>query len=430
MDVMLSDNMRRYLCRTGFLLLCLLPTVVCMKWILFPPSTTEWSGRLQQQLGVVNTVQHVTTPTPQMTKFDQLHLGVDRFPSRLELHQATLQNLNEGRQIHVTKVEGSVQAFWDTLDRISETICWTIQSDRAFQLRFDELKLLQNESEDSPITTWQDVKIVISNRGKLFSLSFLTDDKTKAFDAQRNPIVRIERRTDKEGSTWNVDATGFKLPTWTIDRVITSCASANADSEIANAVANLRKTSSGWQGAFKGHLLNLDLQQTVAYQFGGVLTGTASANIENAVVRDGKIERLNGHLHCPQGIIGRHLLQRCQTYFGMQLVEEFDQPEEAFSNLRLQFAVQRDLLSVNSMTADGVVMDDEEQVPMLINKQGQWFPVTTLLHFLAGPEQRFYANTSALARHLTLPAIEIDPQLSIQRTAEQQDVGDGSFLNR
>lgn len=426
MDVMLSDNMKRLLCRTGFVLLCAIPTFLSVKAILLPPTSHQWSGKFQQQFGVINRIGDVQTVSPQRTDFAELQIGADRFSSRLTIDAASLQTLNDGKTLFIENATGSVSAFWDAMIRITETVSWSGKSDRPVRLHFGRMTFVENEAPDAPTCAWDDLQIAITQKGQLLSATFTSNQHTAAWTEEEN-VVRMECRTDQQGKTWFVDATGFRIPAWVLKHAVPSVATLNKTAELADARATLVDDNGLWSGEIRGQILDVDLKEVVAARFGNFIQGRALVNIQSAKIANNRIHTMQGDLYSSSGAVGARLLSACTQFLGMELVEPFGQTEEQFTDLRLGFKIRQDQIAIYGMES-GAVVNDENGNRMLIAQVGKDWPVTSLIRLVSWPAEYSNSNAAALANHLTMPSILVDPKLQLERTAQQEEVGDGTFF--
>ncbi|MCP4462230.1 MAG: hypothetical protein GY819_05455 [Planctomycetaceae bacterium] len=429
MEVVISDNARRHLCRFGFVVLCALPTLLCLNSVLFPPSRADWSTQIQQSFGVINQLESVQTLSPRRTDFQGLILGGDRFESRLELGDASLRSLNEGRVLYVENARGSVTALWAVIDRLIETVTWNGKSDRPVQLQFATLTFLEGEHEEARTCLWRDVRVVVDQQGRFFSVAFQAEDKTSRWESGRQFAV-IERTTKAEQEDWYFDAVGFSIPAWVLQQMIPMTQTLNPNVNFVDAKATLVRSQMEWSGELSGQLRDADLQYIVGERFDRMLDGQAMINLKNVRLKNSRIEFLEGDLHSPVGTISSTLLHASHHAMGMQLVEPYGQQAfESYADLRLGFQLKADQLSIYGMES-GAVLNDARGNQMLVAQHGATWPSSAIVDLVAWPWQQVNANTSAVARYLIMPPVQEDHNSEMRRTGRTGAVGNGNFFNR
>ncbi len=410
-------------------MLCALPTLLCLNSILFPPSQADWSTRIQQGFGVINQLQGAQTLSPRRTDFQGLIFGGDRFESRLELGDASLQSLNEGRVLYVENARGSVTAFWTVVDRLIETVTWAGKSDRPLQLQFRTLTFLETEHAEARTCLLRDVKVVVDQKGRFFSVAFRPEEKTGAGETGRQFAV-IERTIKAEQEDWYFDAVGFSIPVWVMQQMIPVVQGLNPDANFVDATASLVRSQADWSGEFSGQLRDADLQYIVGQRFDRMIDGRAMINLKNVRLKHSRVELLDGDLHSPAGMISSTLLHASHHAMGMQLVEPYGQQAfEAYADLRLGFQLKADKLSIYGMES-GAVLNDSRGNQMLVAQHGANWPSSAIIDLVAWPWQQVNANTAAVAKYLVMPALQDDTNSGMRRTGRAKAIGGGNFFNR
>lgn len=429
MEVFLSDNARRYICRIGFVLCCALPTLLCLKVALFPKTVGQWSVQIRDQLGMTNTVGSVDTLTPSRTDFHDLTLGVGHFNSRLNIDHASLKWLDEGFSFDFTNAEGSVQAFWESIQAIVQNVKWVSKNERPVVLYFAKVTLLESIEEASRSTVWKDVCVEIKQRGRSVSLEFVPGRSVQNPDSE-NRTVRLQCTLDSKQQAWVLNAAGHELPMWVLQPMISPARVFNEDAILQNAVASLVYQDHQWSGEFKGSLKNIDLDHLVGKHFDASLSGKAIVHVDLLRIQNNRIEYLKGDLHSPAGTIGSPLLQACHHAFGMKMVESFGfKPIEPYSDLRFGFQLESDKIALFGMKS-GAVLNDLKGNGMLIAQHGRFWPNSAIIQLFGWPAHRFNPRVTGLAHHLIIsPVLEVDRQENPQ-TARSAEVGEGTFFNR
>lgn len=429
MEVFLSDNARRYICRIGFVVCCALPTLLCLKVALFPKTVAQWSVQLREQLGVINTIGAVNTLTPYRTDFRDLAFGIGRFDSRLTIDHASLRSLDEGCFFDFSHASGSVQAFWESIQAMAQNIKWVSKVERPVVLRFGKITLLESTADTCRSTVWQDVRVEINQRGRLVSVEF-TPERSPSDLESENQHATLECMLDSKQQTWSLNAMGHELPMWVLQPIVFPAQAFDEDTILENAVASLVDRNDQWSGEIKGSLKNTDLNHLVGRNFDASVSGKAVIHVDQLRILNNRIEYLKGDLHSPAGTIGSTLLQACQYVFGMRQMASFgNEPIESYSDLRFGFQLERDKIALFGMKS-GAVLNDVEGNAALIAQHGRAWPNTTIIQLFGWPAYRVNPRVTGLARHLVIsPLVEVE-QPKKSRTARSGEVGEQPFFNR
>ena len=438
MDVMLSDNAKRLLCRTAFILLCVIPTILSLKAALFPRSNQEWSASFQHDFGLINQIGEVQVKSPQRTDFIHLSLGTDRFQSRLEIDAASLQKLNDGKTLFIENAYGSVSAFWESMSRITETVAWSGKSDRPVKLYFGKITLVENEAPGAQTCVWNNMVISVTQRGRQMSASFVCDQHTDSWHPEAT--VSMERLLQNDSESWFVDGTGYRIPAWVLKHGVPSVSALNVTVELADAKANFVHRQGLWSGEIEScQLVDLDLNEVIGQRFGNALSGRAIVNLGPSSIRNNRIESLQGDIHCPSGKIGNRLLQASTVALGMELVEPHGQSvspdqygglvREDFKDLRFGFKIQQDQVAIYGMES-GAILNNIDGKRMLIAQHGQNWPTSSLVRLLNWPSDQINISSAVLANHLVMPPVTTNSAMPETRTARQNEVGYGTYFNR
>lgn len=429
MEVFLSDNTRRHICRIGFVLCCALPTLLCLKLVIFPETTDQWSSQLRDRFGLINTLGSVEPLTPSRIDFHELALGVGRFESRLNIDHASFESVEEGLAFNFSNAEGSVSAFWGAIEAIAQNIKWVSKNTTPVVLRFETVTLLESTAADSRSTVWRDVCVGIEQRGNLISVSFVPGRMIQNSDTE-NQNVQLTCTLDSKQTVWALDATGFELPIWVLRPVVAAVRAFNEEAKLQNGVASLVNRDDQWSGELKGSLIDMDLGHLVGKNFDTLLSGEAVIHVDQLRFLNNRIEYLKGDLHSPVGTIGSTLIQGCHHVFGMRQVESFgNKVLESYTDLRFGFQLEREKIALFGMKS-GAVLNDRDGNAALIAQHGRSWPNSKIIQLFGWPAYRVNPRVTGLARHLVIsPLLEGDRPI-MPRTARSDEVGVETFFNR
>ncbi len=429
MDVMLSDNARRFLCRIGFVVLCVIPTLWCAKAVLFPRGHGEWSAQLQQQFGVASQLGRVSTLSPQRTDFFDLLVGAAAYETRVIIDHASLQNQHDGRLLQIAHARGSSAAIWLMLQQMTTALSRSGKSDRPQRIHLETVTFLQPDGTATPNGIWHQLTILVENQGRSCTASFVPGQRpTDNADGESAEPTRVtlQRNIDAHGNHWYLDARGSHLPIGLIQGGLPILRTVNPDAVVVNGLASLVEVNGQWSGEVRGQLAGIDLNHVIARNFGTPISGMATATITSAVIADSQLLEIEGHLYSQSGTIGSDLLDGCVQCLGMQMVQPHGGQDQPFRDLRFGFVIRNHALAIFGHQAGAIALGESSE-SLLIPQHGQPHPVNNLFALLAWPHQHFFATP--LTRNVASLAQKIDlPDASDLRTAD--DTGQPHSVSR
>ncbi len=425
MEVMLSDNTKRLICRAAFLLLCIVPTLLTLRAIVVPPSTADWALRLEQLLGMPAAINRVSTRTPQRTDFINVSIGSDDFDSRLTIDRVTMDNRIEARILTIGTVAGTVEALRGALRRIDEAVDRSIRTDRPLRILIDNIVIHGNEgenSESSESCCLADVTILVETPGDRCSVGFFTGS-----GSNDKPWL-IERTVDKRQVCWRIEAGDSSLPGWFVDEFFPALQGAGANARFS-ANASLFYRREGWSGQVTDlRISNIDLEEVIWKGFGQPITGFASLHVQSATLVDGRLREMTGELAAEGGVAGARLLEACHQCAEMEIATLHGVKNVEYRQLGLGFRLRNHEIVVGGTAGSAqCVMTATDGGMLLSARSGQPVPVTRVLSLLAWPAGPFNQHTAALIAHLVWPpaAWEGEPLFAPERIAEDlPQVGD------
>ncbi len=428
MDVILSDRMRRLICRAGFIGCCLLPTLFVLRWILFPLSAGDWSETVQRQLGIPVAIERVQSLTPQQMVFHKLQAGRDDWTSRVTVDRATISNLPSGRLVQLNDVSGSPEAVWQCLSRIaSDAICFD-QSHRSILVEINQLELVSDDSPAAERLCLEQLQIRIDPFGRqLMAQVKKGPDGSLLAQDQRIAIQRQPGAGD--APIWQIKNLHHPLPVWVLRPCVHQLAFLNRDC-LLHGELDMARQADQWRGSFRGTLDNVDLKHVVYEKFAQPISGRASVLIELGRFADSRINLLQGRLTSGQGQIGPRLLQACSQWLSAAVVSGHGRVTEVYRDLNVQFEIKNHQLSIAADRSDGLIARDADGQAMIYVANGRRHAISNLISMLVFPLDRglpLTRETESLARHLALPPAPSLISLPDVHRAER-GVGDESYF--
>lgn len=408
----LHEKTQRLICRAGFFLFCLVPTVLvlCYVFVLnLPWHRRAHERELSQRLGLVATLESVSFPRPGTTLYRGLRL-------------ADPESGADVARIAALEIRHRAASWYLTATQPE------IESQRAELLgRLLDERVLRGHSKNRPAIELSAAAMTIGSAGQ--ESQTLTDVRLSLSAESDGPILRadyrvagvemktaarVEIRRKRERNTatthliWHTGDAALPCAVWAarfpwIKRLGTRCR--------FRGQAELTETNNSWHGEITGRLTGVDLDRVISDQFPHKLSGEATIDMEQAIAKDGKLQKLKGRLVAGPGVVGERLLGAAENELDWRTMKDEAIEEVAlheYSQLAFSFGIDAD-----SMKLAGVC---EQQPPgtILLATDGrtwsthdaQTIPVTHLLRVLV-PQSNYEIpatrQTRALINFLPLP---------------------------
>lgn len=404
--------MRRMICRWGFIMLCVVPTLVTGGAALFVHSPLFWSlckasweSHLSVQLGIGATIDHV----------------VRARDGRLVLHGLRLSDPERARDVAVIR---SVEITFTNHQ-------WNVELNQC-QLSDGSLTWLTRRLHDHVMTTAKlaaTVRIhapnlVLTGAGPPVCLAEfdcrIRDDAggREALIAFQMPgqdtsepihfrLVR-NRQLDPPATGWELHTGATPLPCLAAARWLPALARLGEPSSFTGSVwAEL--TASGWNAEVRGTFQELDLDQLVTGSFPHKLSGMATVQIDRCMLKSGRISEIAGQIEATHGVISASLLNAASAALQLQQREGDDLTMlTPYDKLALSFALDADGLTVQGLAdSHGAVLLDSGGT-LVLSRNVTPLPPLALVRLLV-PDSRLNVpatkETALLVRMLPLPQI-------------------------
>jgi hypothetical protein len=429
----LRQKTRRRLCRAGFLLGCLLPTISLALWGAYrhsPVHARRHELALRQSLGLRARVAAVAGPRPGVVRYRDLELA-DAETGRpmamcglVEVRRPAIGGPTELLVQDVTIRPGGLAACYALVSRL-------LRSDQGE----DDLDLLLTVE-----------RITISDPGEPYFLSRASGSiRSSSSDGEAKLSLASGDAADAaaEGSETNADkillrvARNRQKPTptdeWELHTgsraVPCSWFSAIADhlpyvpgSQFRGSVW-ARQSESVWQVAVRGTVANVDLAQVVTKSFDHALEGTVDLHVDAAHFEAGRLIDLRARIEGGPGRISHSLLAAATAALGCAPAY---QPQThggilPYQQLALKVEIHRDgKLAIAGRCPDklGVMLTNGDGRPLLSQPRPQPQSVLNLVRALAGADGPFVPATpqaALLLGWLPLPVASVSEPATATR---------------
>lgn len=370
----MHEATRTFCCRAGFILACLLPTLVVGAWIGVRHSsayalaqTTGWQTELSRTLGLVARVERVEEPKPgEYVLHGVTFVDPDAPTTSPPLAKATrLQFVQTAKGLVV--LGGDAEASSEHLPRL-----WAILHERL--VRGPEIALAP------AAVCLSSLKLTAAGKDSPAPLS-LTDVRLQLGSTQTSARALVEFRLAGQpgepirmgvernraslpvATRWSINTGGTPLPCSALAPCLSELTHLGPDCTFHGYITcETRDTT--WQAVASGTFAQLDLEKLVSKQFHHTLTGRADVALTQAHWRDGKLVAAAGHLRASQGIVGRSLWEAAADSLSLRLAErlrQYTNDEVRYGELAVGFQLNEQVLQLTghcaSEVADTVLAD-------------------------------------------------------------------------
>lgn len=369
-----SDSQRRRYCRTGFILFCVLPTLLVASWILVPNHRGKWEARLARACELQVRIGDVETLTPRHTLLSSLTL-LDREFGRLataesvrvsELRDRTVYTIEQS-EIHLSDLNLLLDHLHSTLPRQATGL------QTPLELIAHHVTLRQGRDSDSAALSFDRMHVVIE------AVSDSLEVTARLYPAgtlEQIPIhwsiLRQRVNSEKSESTpplhpttvTTIDSGDHRIPVSLLTSWWPALNVLGPECEFQGRI-QFEQSDGPVEADLMGQLTQVDLTQLVTHQFPRVLSGLATLEFNEVKIRDGQLEVLAGRLRCDRGQIGQPFLRALQQELGLVAVAEDAASIMPFRSLDVRFHLQGPTLELAAPNPNGFLMMDDGGYPIL-----------------------------------------------------------------
>jgi hypothetical protein len=364
----MHDRTRRRVLMAGFVLLCVLPTVLVAGWCAWrnrPGKTADEAGRLGRMLGLRVALGRFEHARSGMVRYRDVELS-DPETGRVLLRCPELT----GTRVNAPKSAGGSKA-------VLQLTAQTAQLEARSIPRLGQVvtQLLRRETGgDVPNARLAIERLTLAGMEQTYELTHVEGDlltvaagsqvrasfRLAGGEAPEPVRVRIarDRQTNPPRTGFELDTGGGPLPCPLVALGLESFAALPAGSTYTGWLW-AQESPEGWHGEATGSLANVDLEGLCAGRVGHRLTGTAQLTLQTARFRGGRLSEASGILSAGPGEIGRGLIETASRELAMRFAPASEPPDAIpYDHLALMFIVGADGLQLygRSPMARGVVM--------------------------------------------------------------------------
>ncbi len=404
---------QRRVCRTVFVVGCVLPTLCAVAWIAFlhrPWRENDWQRMLQQQLHVRATVGEIRSPRPGVTQL----LDVQFADLRSERSLGTIGELRvEGWKslLLADRIEISVAQFPAFAAAIAT---WISSEDMpALQLQAKTLRFVGTQEKSFELKNVRLQSFTRSNMHKKIELQAEGQGGTIQW------VVEHDARQAEPIVFATLDTGQQRLPAWLFADFVPGfqrCLNAQF-----TGILRVESLSQELTGTMRGRLEEIDLEPWSDSTGTPRLQGTASLQLKTLQWKNRRMSRLQGRLQAGSGRVNRSLVAKlteqlfCKPGAALIPAESRDaDPWLAFDELACDIQISSDGLTIfgacdkGGSDDSGCLLAASGQA-LLLQPRFREVPLGRLVQVLMLPGTSWLpatAEASRMADGLPLPSVE------------------------
>lgn len=387
---------RVLLCRFGFVLSCLLPTLLVGLWIAsrseggsgISIAKTVFERELTNQLGLIVEIDHASGESSAF-RLDGVRLR-DPETSAIVAEAAAVEAIH-------TDIGWQIEAFQPQVDAThlrrlaarlhDRLLCGPPHQSHPIVIVARDLILtagLQRHSV-AQVTT----RFATLAAGPEIAADFQLS--TMSAEPSRLTIAR-NQQASAPCTHWLLATGNQLLPTAALAKILPEVARLGRECQFAGTIIG-GDTESGWSGELSGTLTNVDFDTLVTEHFPHQLSGIGTIRIERGAIASGRLAELRGALEIGTGSISGSLLAAAEEHLKLEPVSQSPVSDLAtipFQRLALGVELDGRMLRIHGLAEqerDGTVIADQTG-PLLIAGPGHAVPAVNLLRALL-PDNQF-----------------------------------------
>ncbi len=412
---------RILLCRLGFMLLCVLPTLAVGIWGVSRsasgigrPSKDQWQLELASHLGLVVEIGGVHYPQAGVAMLEFVTL---RDPETRAL-------VAQVRSLEIERSAGGwlVVAAQVQLDAPQLALLHETLDHRVLRSSADDAAL------SSPIhLTLRDVTLV-SSRGRQSLRQLegtLLHDETGvslrlgwqlpegAFAESPGQFMVLRNRAASPPETvWHLDTAGQSVPCNLLADWVPQLARLGTDCKFTGSL-QWTDTAAGPRGSLRGKFHDMDLDALVTEHFPHQLSGVARLDITRADLEAGKLTALVGTLESQDGAISLSLLKAMRDHLQLELLIDRHSLDASrpilFELLAAKFNLDGHALVLSGINSEVLLFTAAEEPMVAVPQQHTVAPVSLLRALLPENQLQVPATRQTATLIGLLPVPDIVP---------------------
>jgi len=387
---------RLFLCRAGFLLFCLLPTlatgawIICFRPVVYSASQIEqWEQQVSRELGMRVELGRVTLQPGGVLLVEDVKISEPETRAVV----ATARTL----QLALTEEGYILLASYPEVRNTQFASIWELVHGRLLRKQFiferpvhllaQRMTVIDDKAAGSRAETFTDFECHLLQQSRQTSISVEFRRDAAEF-AQRASFKAVRQApagsVNAEITTrWTLDTNATPLPCWLVATQAPALKPLGPRCEFRGKVWGQR-TAAGWQGEVGGEFHQVDLERLVTYRFPHRLSGIASVTLaQPARFRDGRLIEAGGVVESGGGAIGRGLLEAAASSLPLKVARETPK-NSAYSQLKVGFHIDGAGVRLSGLCTprDTHALVVDSVGPLLVEARQESSPVVALVRAL------------------------------------------------
>ena len=417
----LHDNTRRWICRTGFFALALLPTLSVLAWTAshyLSDAVDSHQRQLSDRLGLQVKIGSVSYPRPGLTRYESVKL-IDPDTDRIAFQCQTLEVSGPDNNLVLVACEAEMDV--DSLAHV-----WRLVAD----------KLRTHSLDGQPTLRLFAQQITLHGKGRAQTITDVIGQITplRSKESPRDggdvqarlryhvvgnrssqpALITIGRKATGNAivTYLNLHTQETQLPLALLQPLLPAMKNLGNEAFFRGEI-QAQETAAGWQGDVAGELTGVDLNRLITENFfPHKLSGTASITIGDAKFDQGRLLSAWGVLSAGPGVVEPSLLKSASRWLSLKSAPLGDQRSFRYDHLGIRFQVDdgKLLIQPDSLHLQDKAIMTAATGPLLWQESNQPQPLLGLVRMLVPHQNEVYVpatrETDWLLGHLPLPKIK------------------------
>jgi hypothetical protein len=344
----MHETTRRFCCRAGFLLGCVLPTLLVVSWVAYQRTAwfhererDSWRAVLSRHLGVDVAIDAVTHPEPLVTRLEGVVLTDPETGRRLAAANRVELGREDGGWVAFLGDAELPYAQLTRFQEIAQPLLWRRAGDGApvWQVVVGSLQLTGGPSAH----TLLDVRLFGEASGESTGPRVRVEFRLAGVEMREPARLVLTRRRDgdRPATDWEFETGPRALPASALSTVFPPLGELGEECQISGRCA-FRQRDGGWDGEAQARFAQVDLDRAVTRRFPHKLSGIADIAVSQLRWRGGRVVEAAGSIESGGGVVGRSLLEAAASNATLQwsvpeAVLENQQPYWKYRQLSLAF---------------------------------------------------------------------------------------------
>lgn len=393
----MHDRTRRLLCRLGFLLLGVAPTlaVAARIGVVRSPAyvaarRAECERRISDALGLAVTVRESHQLLQGVTELEDVVFTEPETGAPIGRIRLLVFGYEEGELIvraSQPEIEGQqVWRLWESLHERVLRACRTGASNAQFYA--GEVTIRQADGQRATTLTGVRGQLTTTDAGPQATIEF-RDVALQMSEPAQLRITR-NRQVQPPATRWELNTRSTALPCSLLADYLEVLRNLGEEATFQGTIEAM-PAAEGWEGEIAGRFRDVDLSRVTeeGLKLRHRLSGAAEIVFRRASFRAGRLIDAAGDVACDGGVVSRSLLYQANESLGLVADSRLLSPQAntlvVFRALKFGFTLDKggiQLAGQCGSAGPGVVMTDEGG-PLLSNQSRETVQVTALVRALA-----------------------------------------------